>query len=1044
MNAMTKPKIAVHCEWVNDKGFLLYGRISGRHAVNIFELKNKLFGWHARSYYGTMLEIVEEKGRQRILLDPLMALDYFAGSGPLLHAALEWDETAAMLREAAAFFYAALREGRFMPDMRRRRFDFPGWKMIVPEDQRATYERIVAEAKRLGAAYLKDWFDCALLRMIETEGEVRAAFGKIAARYPGVLRSAPALSEIGDDALRANAAEIAGVAGAVDAAGVAEAAGAVEVVDAAGVARATEAMNAAEEEWLMSIGWKIDLSPFRISLQLVEPRERDEWTLRLLLQDKNNEERLAVCDLDGLPPADAPTKADGADSSSLGASVGPSIGPEIPAEWNAFLPSAVARFVRGCLRTVPGLAQGTSAGRMKAVLDDEEAWRFLTEDSLHLAEAGYPVLLPSWWDTVKRTKPRLKAKIRSSVGSAGESLFGLQQIVQFDWKMAIGGLELSEAEFRELAASKRRFIFLRGQWIHLDPGYLRELQRKMKLVEKKGLSFRDVLELHLSGADAADAFSANGHDAITQIDEADAAEEVRMEVELNQHLAELVAQLQKTTQLPLFPAPENFHGTLRNYQIQGSSWMVFLHRYGLGGCLADDMGLGKTVQWIAYVLHLKRNGALDAPALLICPTSVLGNWQKELRRFAPNLKLYIHYGSNRRKGDAFAASVQGADVVLTTYTLSHLDEAELTAVRWGTLCLDEAQNIKNAYTKQAAAIRKLEANHRIALTGTPIENRLTELWSIFDFLNPHYLGSLNHFRATFVNPIEKTKNPKLIERVQKLIQPFLLRRVKKDPAIRLDLPEKNESKIYVSLTAEQATLYETILEDMFARLDRLPPMERRGLILAVLTRLKQVCDHPSLILKDTRTDASARVPRSNKIARLLEMVGELREEDDRCLIFTQFVEMGHMLVQFLEKRLGERVLFLHGGVPKTRRDRMIATFQDERQNDSGIFVLSLKAGGTGLNLTAANHVFHVDRWWNPAVEDQATDRAYRIGQKRDVQVHKFVSLGTLEERIDEMIERKQGLSRQIVGAGEHWITELSTSELRDIFALRREWIDESK
>ncbi|UQZ84827.1 RNA polymerase-associated protein RapA [Paenibacillus konkukensis] len=454
---------------------------------------------------------------------------------------------------------------------------------------------------------------------------------------------------------------------------------------------------------------------------------------------------------------------------------------------------------------------------------------------------------------------------------------------------------------------------------------------------------------------------------------------------------------------------------------------------------------------ITYLLHLRElqraggaseAGAETAPSLLICPTSVLGNWQKELQRFAPELNVHLHYGPGRAKGEAFKSRCEGYDLVLTTYTLSHLDETELTQLEWSSICLDEAQNIKNAYTKQATSIRSLKSRHRIAMTGTPIENRLTELWSIFDFLNPGYLGTLREFTHRYVGAIERSNDPELVSKVQRLIRPFLLRRVKKDPAIQLDLPDKYEYKTFVSLTAEQGTLYENYIKEMFDRLDSLSPMERRGLILAALTKLKQICNHPSLMLKEPA--GAPWQQRSNKVERLLEMVQELRQEGDKCLIFTQFVETGHMLQRILEQELASRVLFLHGGTPKAARDRMIAEFQDDAQpaeQQPAIFLLSLKAGGTGLNLTAANHVFHFDRWWNPAVENQATDRAFRIGQTRHVQVHKFVTLGTLEERIDEMIEKKQGLSQQIVGNGEQWITELSTDDLKELFALRNDWVE---
>jgi SNF2 family DNA or RNA helicase len=439
---------------------------------------------------------------------------------------------------------------------------------------------------------------------------------------------------------------------------------------------------------------------------------------------------------------------------------------------------------------------------------------------------------------------------------------------------------------------------------------------------------------------------------------------------------------------------------------------------------------------------VKNLGTRTSPSLLICPTSVIGNWQKELKRFAPSLNILIHYGNDRKKRDAFLPAIEGTDLVITSYALSHLDEQELSMVTWDTICLDEAQNIKNAYTKQASAVRDLQAWHRIALTGTPIENRLSELWSIFDFLNPGYLGSLGEFTHRFVHPIERDQDQHLINQVQRLIQPFLLRRVKTDPSIQLDLPEKNESKEYVPLTAEQGALYETAIQDMFDRMEKASPMERRGLILTTLTRLKQLCDHPALLLNEISTTDEA--SRSHKLERLLELVEEIREKKERCLIFTQYIEMGNMLQRVLTREGYGPVFFLNGATKKEKRDEMIARFQDETLPDhdrGAIFILSLRAGGTGLNLTEANHVIHVDRWWNPAVENQATDRAHRIGQKRNVQVYKFISLGTIEERIDEMMERKLSLSQQIVGSGESWITELSTAELRDLFALRHDWLD---
>ncbi|MBP1994845.1 DEAD/DEAH box helicase [Paenibacillus eucommiae] len=686
-----------------------------------------------------------------------------------------------------------------------------------------------------------------------------------------------------------------------------------------------------------------------------------------------------------------------------------------------------------------GKGAGHTAGeavpnRIRTKLTEAEAWRFLSEGSVRLAETGTSVFLPAWWERISKQKPKLRAKIKSSVGSAHERLFGISQLMQFDWRLAIGDLELTEDEFRQLLEEKRRLVQIRGNWIQLDPRFIAQIQQILKQVDKKkGLSFRDVLELHFSG----EAQGLTPGELDPEVERM-----FEMEVELNDQLQQMIDQLTQTSSIPAAQTPASFQGSLRHYQMDGISWLLFLRKCGLGGCLADDMGLGKTIQWITYLLTVKEQEAPETPSLLICPTSVLGNWQMELKRFAPSLKVHLHYGPQRSKGDAFKKILSGIDLVLTSYTLSHLDEAELGAVTWNSICLDEAQNIKNAYTKQASAIRRLDGNHRIALTGTPIENRLTELWSIFDFANPGYLGTVRDFTNRYVNAIERTQDSEIIGKVQRLIRPFLLRRVKKDPAIQLDLPEKNESKTFVSLTAEQGSLYENYIQDMFDRLDKLSPMERRGIILAALTKLKQVCNHPALLLKEGPNAPWS--GRSNKLERLLEMVQELRQEGDKCLIFTQFVETGHLLQSVLQRELSEPVLFLHGGSSKTARDEMIAHFQNSQlpaEEQRCIFILSLKAGGIGLNLTAANHVFHYDRWWNPAVENQATDRAFRIGQTRHVQVHKFVTLGTLEERIDEMIERKLELSQQIVGSGESWITELSTAELRDMFALRHEWVE---
>jgi SNF2 family DNA or RNA helicase len=438
------------------------------------------------------------------------------------------------------------------------------------------------------------------------------------------------------------------------------------------------------------------------------------------------------------------------------------------------------------------------------------------------------------------------------------------------------------------------------------------------------------------------------------------------------------------------------------------------------------MGLGKTAQVIALLLTRP-----SAPSLVVCPTSVVGNWRHELGRFAPDLRVLVHHGPGRAAEEEFVLQARQHDVVLSTYSLLHRDEATLSKVRWEGLILDEAQNVKNASTRAAQAARALSSRWRVALTGTPVENRLSDLWSIFHTINPGYLGSAEEFRREFALPIERASDADATGRLKSLTRPFILRRLKTE--VLDDLPAKQEMKVYTSLTREQATLYEAVLQDTMRQIAESEGMQRRGLILSLLTRLKQVCNHPALLLHD----GSPLHGRSGKLARLGEMLEEVVASDERALVFTQYAEMGRMLVDYLRETLDRDVLFLHGGTPIADRDRLVSEFQHDAHGPP-VFILSLKAGGTGLNLTRANHVFHFDRWWNPAVENQATDRAFRIGQTRNVQVHKYVCAGTFEETLDDLIERKVALAESIVGTSEAWITEMSTDDLQRLFRLRRD------
>ena len=553
---------------------------------------------------------------------------------------------------------------------------------------------------------------------------------------------------------------------------------------------------------------------------------------------------------------------------------------------------------------------------------------------------------------------------------------------------------------------------------------------------RKGFSLSDLLQQEFLSEAADDKVDEEQDDML------------RIQFELNQELRKMVGSLRETKNIPSLDTPPALNGELRPYQQLGMSWMLFLREHGFGACLADDMGLGKTVQMIAYLLHVKEHEAVAVEhkanesegeprvvgtALIVCPTSVLGNWQRELEKFAPDLKVHLHYSSNRLKGDAFAEYIADYDVVLTSYGLTHQDFDELASVHWGSIILDEAQNIKNAQTKQSRAVRKLHGRHHVALTGTPMENRLSELWAIFDFINKGYLGTLGQFQEKYVATIEREDQKDKIKELQRLIQPFLLRRTKRDQEVALNLPDKQEQKEFVPLTAEQASLYEQLLQDTFANIEQLSAFERKGIILQMLNKLKQLCNHPALYLKEaTAKDNIQHVSsRSGKLDKLTELVDAVREQEESCLIFTQYIGMGNMMKWLLEKRYGFEVPFLNGSSNKKQRDEMIARFQDGK---FPIFILSLKAGGTGLNLTAANHVIHYDRWWNPAVENQATDRAYRIGQQRFVHVHKLICTGTLEEKIDEMLDKKQALNDEIISS-DNWITELSTEEIKELVSL---------
>jgi SNF2 family DNA or RNA helicase len=599
----------------------------------------------------------------------------------------------------------------------------------------------------------------------------------------------------------------------------------------------------------------------------------------------------------------------------------------------------------------------------------------------------------------------------------GGSGLSLEEIVHFDWQVALGDQPLSLRELETLARLKTPLVRVRGQWVQVSA---EEIQTALDFWKKHGeekATVRQIVRMALGGVGGPSGLAVSGVSATGWV-------------------GDLLGQLEGQARFEEIDPPADLRGTLRPYQVRGYSWLAFLRRWGLGACLADDMGLGKTIQTLALVQRdWQANGR--RPVLLVCPMSVVGNWKKEAERFTPELPVLVHHGLKRTKGAGFAKQAKQQALVLTSYALLQRDLELLQKVEWAGVVLDEAQNIKNPETKQAQAARALRADYHIALTGTPVENHVGDLWSIMEFLNPGFLGSRTEFRRNYFVPIQALRDPGAAERLKRLTGPFVLRRLKTDKSVIADLPDKLEMKVFCNLTKEQASLYAAVVKEAEEAMAEAEGIKRKGLILGVLSKLKQVCNHPAQFLGDN----SPLPGRSGKLARLTEMLEEVLEAGDRALIFTQFTEMGTLIQRHLQETFGREVLFLHGGVSRKQRDRLVERFQNEADGPR-LFLLSLKAGGTGINLTAANHVFHFDRWWNPAVENQATDRAFRIGQRRNVQVHKFLCVGTLEEKIDEMIQRKQEIAGQTVGAGEGWLTELSNEQLKDLFALRQDALGE--
>ncbi len=661
-----------------------------------------------------------------------------------------------------------------------------------------------------------------------------------------------------------------------------------------------------------------------------------------------------------------------------------------------------------------GIAFDAAAPTPIALSDDEV--RFVLRTAIpRLEEIGVPILLPRNWVT---SQSKLRVNLTAtSVANLSSGLLGTDALAQFDWKLAIGDTTLTEEELVELAAAKEPLIRVQGRWHALRRS---EVERALAFLDRRREGSVVDLVRAVSGIDVEDAGLELG------------------EVTVDDRLGALLAGDDERAFEPL-DTPAAMTLPLFPFQARGHGWLRLLGDLGIGAILADDMGLGKTVQAIAMLTSERAQFGDDVfgPTLVVCPMSVTRQWAREIERFAPTLRVHLHHGGERLSGDDLARVALASDVVITSYDIATRDVDALAGVAWDRLILDEAQDVKNPATKRARAIRRLNARRKLAMTGTPIENRLDELWAIMDIVNPGLLGSRERFQRTFARPIEARRDARALERLRAMVQPFILRRPKDSPEVELELPEITVTKEYCRLTLEQASLYRATVDRWMPRIEEHErSFGRRGAVLAMLSQLKQVCNHPEMVLATGRPLAG----RSGKLERLVELL-EAMPTDDKALVFTQYPGFDR-LVPHLARRLGRDVGFFHGGLQARQRDELVASFSDPA--GPSILVISIRAGGRGLNLPAANHVFHFDRWWNPAVEQQATDRAYRFGQHKDVFVHSLICTATLEERIDELLDSKRELAEQVVaGRADDWLGELDLDAIRAAVALSPAAIEEA-
>lgn len=750
--------------------------------------------------------------------------------------------------------------------------------------------------------------------------------------------------------------------------------------------------------WKQRIIGRHSQSGFQLCLQLHEAtsQQPEEWRLEFLVtskQDPSFRQRLGDYWL-------LPQKEKNSLSSLLGE------------QFEHHLLTSLGQ----AARIYPELWKGMETHQPEElVLRLEDAFDFLKESAWVLENADITVIVPDWWTPQGRRRAKIRMKSNRASSSSNTSntrgLLSLDNLIEYDYQLSIGGEAVSKEEWKHLIESKSSLVQFRGQWVELDKNKMTEMIAFLEQQEHTSLSIQDLIK---KLAEEQDVFELD-HDA---------------------PFSDMLSQLSDDSKIELMNTPKTLNAQLRDYQKRGLSWLSYLEQLNLNGCLADDMGLGKTIQVIALLTQQKLQLETILPTLLIVPTSVMGNWKREVEKFAPHLKTVIHHGTKRRKADEFSHQLTNIDILITSYTLARKDIKLLKNTDWHRVVLDEAQQIKNPKSAQTKAVLSIPAKHRLALTGTPVENRLMDLWSIFQFLNPGYLGKQSQFRKRYELPIQRYNDVKAAAVLKQLVSPFILRRLKSDASIIKDLPDKVENKQYCNLSKEQASLYEAVVKEVEITLEQTEGIERKGLMLSTLMKLKQICNHPSQFLQDNSVFTPER---SHKLERVTDMIDEALEEGDSLLVFTQFTEIGQKLHRYISNKKHYSCYYLHGGTTRNHRETMINSFQSPESPPS-VFILSLKAGGVGITLTKANHVFHFDRWWNPAVEDQATDRAFRIGQTKNVFVHKMVTLGTLEERIDQMIEDKKKLADSIVGSDESWLTQLDNQAFKALIKLNRDTV----